>query len=129
MNTFCKNEWKPVGWSLVAGKFKGTDKTYFYVVRGHLLRDLPMTLQCPAAEDGYVYSNPFTIEHVFVRFGSHIGQDVMLKLGCFLPTKRELRILVGDELQNATWSYPFHDIVFGKEASPKLKEAVAEAWT
>lgn len=127
MSAFWKNEWKPVGWSLVAGKFKGTSRTYFYLVRGNLMCGTPLTLQCPASEDGYVYSNPFTIEHVLARFGSHIEQDTMLKLGRSLPPKKDLRILVGDELRDVTWSDPFHDIVFEEKASPKLREAV-EDW-
>lgn len=127
MSTFSKKEWKRAGWSLVAGRFKGTNKTYFYLIRGRLMCNMPLTLQCPASEDGYVYSNPFTIEHVFACFGSHIEQDAMVKLGHYLSSKRELRILVGDELQNVTWSDPFHEIVFEEKASPKLKEAV-ENW-
>lgn len=129
MSIFCKTDWKPRGgWSLVAGRFKGTDKTYFYVVRGQLMCDLPLTLQCPAAEDGYVYSNPFTIEYVLARFGAHIEQDAMLKLGHYLPPKRELRILVGDELRDVTSSYLWGDIeIDPKKGSPKLKEAI-ENW-
>lgn len=127
MSTFCKNDWKPAGWSLVAGKFRGTDKTYFYLIRGYLMCDPPLTLQCPAAENSGVYSNPFTIEHVLVRFGSHIDQDTMRKLGRYLSAQRDLKILVGDELRNVTWSDPFHEIVFEEKASPKLREAV-EDW-
>ena len=126
MSTFSKNEWKPAGWSLVAGKFRGTDKTYFYLIRGHLMCDPPLTLQRPAGEDYGVYSNPFTIEQVLVNFGPHIDQDTMVKLGRSLPARRDLRILMGDELRNVTWSDPFHNIVFSKN-SPKLREAV-EDW-
>ena len=127
MSTFSKKEWKRAGWSLVVGHFKGTNKTYFYLIRGRLMCNTPLTLQCPVSEDGYVYSNPFTIEYVLACFGSHIGQDAMVKLGHYLSSKRELRILVGDELQNVTWSDPFHDIVFEEKASPKLKELGAMA--
>lgn len=45
MNTPFMNERKPDGWSLVAGRFKGTDKTYFYLIRGGLLCDPPLTLE------------------------------------------------------------------------------------
>ena len=125
MSTFSKTEWKPAGWSLVAGRFKGTDKTYFYLIRGGLLCDAPLTLQCPAAEGGYTYSNPFTIEQVLVHIGAHIDQETAQKLGRYLPAKRDLKILVGDELRNATSSHLWHDIICVKNSS-KLWEAVAD---
>ena len=126
MSTFCKSDRKLEGWSLVVGRFKGTSKDYFYVVRGNLLCGLPLTLQCPASEDGYVYSNPFTIEHKLVRFGPHIDQETMLNLGHHLPSKRELRVLVGDELRDVTADYSRFNIVL-ENAGPKLKEAL-KAW-
>jgi hypothetical protein len=125
MNTPYMNERKPDGWSLVAGKFKGTEKTYFYLIRGGLLCDTPLTLQCPAAEDGYVYSNPFTIESVLVHIGAHVDQETVQKLGRSLPAKRDLKILVGDELRNTTASHLWNDIICVKN-SPKLREAVGD---
>lgn len=126
MNTPFMNERKPDGWSLVAGRFKGTDKTYFYLIRGGLLCDPPLTLERPAAEDYGIYSNPFTIENVLVHIGAHIGQETVRKLGRYLPAKRDLRILVGDELRNTTASYPWDDIICVKN-NPKIREAV-ESW-
>ena len=124
MSTIRVGDVGPQGWSLVAGKFRGTDRTYFYLIRGQLMCDTPLKLEHPSSEDGYTYSNPFTIEHVLARFGAHINKHTMESLGHYLSSKRELRVLVGDELQNVTWGYPFHDIVFEEKASPKLKEAV-----
>lgn len=123
MSTIRVGDTGPQGWSLVAGKFRGTDRTYFYLIRGQLMCSTPLTLQCPASEDGYVYSNPFTIENVLAHFGARINKHTMESLGHYLPPKRELRVLVGDELRNATSSYLWDEILFEKN-SPKLKEAV-----
>ena len=126
MSTIRVGDVGPQGWTLVAGKFRGTDKTYFYLVRGQLMCSTPLTLQCPSSEDGYAYSNPFTIENVLAHFGAKINKCTMESLGHYLPPKRELRVLVGDELRNVTASYLWDEILFEKN-SPKLKEAV-ENW-